>query len=125
MAMVITPTSNLSESPKMATRKFVAYIFTNDDKYIQFLNDFLIQYVKENKYSKLNELYSWRTIDVAIRLVNLVRINEVLHILNIKLDESVYVAMEDYYNFIIERLEYRRYQSNWCRNCICSSIQYI
>ncbi len=28
MAMVITPTSNLSESPKMATRKFVAYIFT-------------------------------------------------------------------------------------------------
>lgn len=91
----------------------VAYIFTNDDKYIQFLNDFLIQYVKENKYSKLNELYSWRTIDVAIRLVNLVRINEVLHILDIKLDESVYVAMEDYYNFIIERLEYRRYQSNW------------
>ncbi len=91
----------------------IAYVYTDDQKYIDYLNKFLIQYVKENPNTKENQKYSWRTIDVAIRLTNIVHLIEILTILEFEIDESVHQELDLYFDYIIDNLEYKRSQSNW------------
>lgn len=90
----------------------VAYVISEDKKYIEHLNRFLKLYLEKNLESEENSPFSWRTIDVGIRLINLMRIDELLNVLELDsvIDQKVLKAHKTY---LYNNLEIKRSLSNW------------
>lgn len=90
-----------------------AYAFTQDDKYIDHLLLFLKKFVEENPYNEINKPFSYRTIDVALRLLAWVGLFEMLDILEIEYDDVFHEVMASNAIYLEEHIVLDRTQSNW------------
>lgn len=99
----------------------LAYIYTDDIKYINHLRSFINKYIEDNSYNDINKAFSYRTIDVGLRLLSWIRVFEMLDILGISYDPIVEEVMSDYCDFLLERINVSRSQSNWVA-IECSAI---
>ena len=91
----------------------IATLYTDDMKYVDYLQKFMLSFITENPYSEKSAPFAYRTIDVAIRQVNWIRMIEIMEILEIELDESIYQTMAFNNQYLIERKKVNRTQSNW------------
>lgn len=99
----------------------LAYLFTDDLKYIEYLKRFMLQYIEENPYNETNKPFSYRTIDVALRLQAWVKVVEMLNILEFDVEGAILDEMAVYHDYLMERIAPSRSQSNWVA-IECSAI---
>lgn len=94
----------------------IAYLLTDDDSYRQYLEQFLQAFCKANPLTEETKRYSWRTIDVGLRLINWLKIFEIhrfLPLFSEQMSEVLVTAIENQARYIYENLSVERGQSNW------------
>lgn len=103
----------------------VSYRITNNKKYLNYLKKILLLFVKDCPLTVENKKTSWRTIDSGLRVVNWVRVFEVVS-LNELFEESeqnlIIKSLEEHLNYLSKELSIERGQSNWLVIEICGLI---
>ncbi len=81
--------------------------------YIVTLNSLWESYINNNHYSLQNAPFSWRSLDVGLRLIAWVRMVEIYEILGFEINSRIYDTMVEYNSYLLSKLDYKRTQSNW------------
>ncbi|KAF1299460.1 hypothetical protein BAU15_02110 [Enterococcus sp. JM4C] len=93
-----------------------AYLLTDEEVYRVYLEDFLRVFLKDNPLNEKTKTYSWRTIDVGLRLVNWIKIVEIHRFLPL-FSEALYKELEQVIqqqaDYLYRNLSIERGQSNW------------
>lgn len=94
----------------------IAYDLTLNQKYLNYMEAFLSNWLVDNPLSPLTRKSSWRTIDAGLRVVNWVKLLEILtplQALSSRLFYELLISIEQHLAFLTEELSVSRGQSNW------------
>lgn len=116
-----TPNADLEWLYMLARHNFLvdvalAYMLTEDEKYSDYLEEFLREFLKYNPLNEFTKNYSWRTIDVGLRMVSwvkLLELNQYLPLLSKELTALIEKECLVQGKYLNGNLAISRGQSNW------------
>lgn len=103
----------------------VAYLVTKNDKTKEYIKSIILSFVKNCPLNERNQSTGWRTIDAGLRLVNWVRVFEMIPVddlFEVPEKELVYRSIQEHLIYLDNHLEICRGQSNWIVIEICGLL---
>lgn len=102
-----------------------AYHLTKDIKYRDYIHQFILAFITEAPLTKKNQKTSWRTIDASLRVVNWVRVFEIIPVEEL-FDKMEMILVKEslsiHLTYLEEMLTVSRGQSNWLVIEICGLV---
>lgn len=117
----VSPNQDLEWNYMLNRQRFlvdvaIAYVLTDDTCYPTYLEQFLTRFIQDNPLNAETVKYSWRTIDVGLRLINwfkLFEIHQYYPLFSEKLWQRLTAEVEVQADYLLKHLTLEHGQSNW------------